>query len=70
MCASMHVVATPCLRKQPSAGELALGAFISGLTSERLREHLCIKAPTSLSAALEEAERVEAVMTPCKRPGP
>ena len=26
--------------------ELALGAFIHGLTPERLREHLCIKAPT------------------------
>ena len=31
--------------------ELALGAFIHGLTPERLREHLRIMAPTSLSAA-------------------
>ena len=50
--------------------ELALGAFIHGLTPERLKEHLRIMAPSSLNAALDEAERVEAVMTPCKRPGP
>ncbi|CAL8370365.1 unnamed protein product [Boreogadus saida] len=50
--------------------ELALGAFIHGLTPERLKEPLRIMAPTSLNAALDEAERVEAVMIPFKRPGP
>ncbi|KAF7654556.1 hypothetical protein LDENG_00068320 [Lucifuga dentata] len=43
--------------------ELALCAFIQGLTSERLKEHLCITAPKIFSAALEEAERVEPVLT-------
>ena len=44
--------------------ELALSAFIQGLTPERLKEHLRIKAPATLQGALEEAERVETVLTP------
>lgn len=51
----------------PSArDELALSAFIRGLTPERLREHLRIRAPETLQATLEEAERVETVLSPCR----
>ncbi|KAF7643854.1 hypothetical protein LDENG_00232180 [Lucifuga dentata] len=42
--------------------ELALCAFIQGLTPERLKDHLRITAPKTFSAALEEAERVEPVL--------
>ncbi|KAF7644241.1 hypothetical protein LDENG_00225350 [Lucifuga dentata] len=43
--------------------ELALCAFIQGLTPELLKEHLRITAPKTFNAALEEAERVEPVLT-------
>ncbi|KAG7261528.1 hypothetical protein CRUP_011530 [Coryphaenoides rupestris] len=36
----------------------------NGLTPERLKEHIRTTAPTTFSTALEEAERVEAVMAP------
>ena len=49
----------------PSAcDELALSAFIRGLTPEKLREHLRLRSPTTLQVALEEAERVETVLSP------
>lgn len=50
--------------------ELALSAFIRGLTPEKLRERLHLRAPTTLQAALEEAERVETVLTPCRQVRP
>lgn len=49
----------------PSAREeLALSAFIRGLTPEKLREQLRLWVPTTLQATLEEAERVDTVLTP------
>ncbi|XP_078028977.1 alpha-amylase-like [Epinephelus lanceolatus] len=44
--------------------ELALDAFIQGLTPEQRKEHLHIPAPITFNGALEEAERVEAVLRP------
>ncbi|KAG5277106.1 hypothetical protein AALO_G00113590, partial [Alosa alosa] len=39
--------------------EMALEAFVRGIHPERLKEHLRLSAPSSLSAALAEAERVQ-----------
>ncbi|KAF7661646.1 hypothetical protein LDENG_00257190 [Lucifuga dentata] len=48
---------------QDAREELALCAFIQGLTPEHLKEHLRIMAPKTFSVALEEEERVEPVLT-------
>ena len=42
--------------------ELALHAFLRGLTPERLRQHVRLSSPPTLSAALLEAERAESVL--------
>ncbi|KAG5286162.1 hypothetical protein AALO_G00011660 [Alosa alosa] len=39
--------------------EMALEAFVRGIHPERLKEHLRLSAPSSLSAAFVEAKRVE-----------
>ncbi len=44
--------------------ELAVDKFIQGFTPEWLKEHLHVMAPMTLNGSLEEAERVEAVLTP------
>ncbi|CAM9146342.1 unnamed protein product [Lampetra planeri] len=44
--------------------ELAVQAFIRGLQPERLKEYLRLHAPSTLTAALAEAERVEHVLCP------
>ena len=43
--------------------ELALHAFLRGLTPERLRQHVRLAMPQFLSEALREAERAEAVLS-------
>lgn len=43
--------------------ELALQAFVRGLQPERLREHIRLHAPKTLTAALAESERVEHVLS-------
>lgn len=48
--------------------ELALQAFIRGLRPERLREHIRLHSPATLTAALIEAERVEHVLGVTTRP--
>lgn len=47
---------------QSQQEEMALQTFVRGIYPERLREHLRLYTPTSLSAALEEAERVEHIL--------
>lgn len=44
--------------------ELALHAFIRGLTPERVRQHVRLASPLSLTEALREAERAEVVFSP------
>lgn len=46
--------------------ELALYTFIQGLTPEWLKEHFRSIAPTTFNGALQEAERVDAVLMPCR----
>lgn len=42
--------------------ELALHAFLQGLTPERLRQHVRLSRPHSLTEALQEAERTERIL--------
>lgn len=43
--------------------KLALQAFIRGLRPARLREHICVHSHNSWAAVLEEAERVEPILS-------
>lgn len=47
---------------QSQQEEMALQVFIQGIYPERLKEHLRLNAPSTLSAAIEEAERVEHIL--------
>ncbi|TWW74693.1 hypothetical protein D4764_14G0006960 [Takifugu flavidus] len=48
--------------------ELALQAFVRGLQPERLREHIRLHAPKTLTEALDESERIEHVLSMGDRP--